>query len=160
MNAISALGRYCHPGVSVDAQRICSIFGNLASHWIGSATGQARVAEPMAALFQLYQRCHVEDWNGEDADAISFEALEEASKLLGLLPSSIPTPEFLPEPTGAIAFEWYQGRNRVYLLSISGKKTIEFARLLGYGNEIHGKTNFEDSLPQVIQDQLREFFRQ
>ena len=160
MNAMSALGRHYHTGVSVDAQRICNILGDLALHWIGSATGQARMAEPMVALYELYQRCRVEDWNGEDAEAISFEALAEAEKLLSLLPSSIPTPELLPEPTGSIAFEWYQGRNRVYVLSTSGKKAIEFAGLFGYGNEIHGKTNFEDALPPVIQDQLREFFKQ
>ena len=160
MNAIAALGRYHHPGVSPDALRISGIFGKLASHWLGSATGQSRIAEPTAALIELYQRCRVADWNGEDADAITIEVLVEAKKLLDLLPSSIPTPEFLPEPTGAIAFEWYQGRNRVYVLSVSGNKTIEFAGLLGLGNEIHGKANFEESLPQIIQGQLREFFRQ
>jgi hypothetical protein len=160
MNTMGALGRYSHPGVSVDAQRICNILGDLALHWIGSATGQARIAEPLAALYQLYERCQVQDWDGEDAEAISFEALIEAEKLLRLLPSSIPMPEFLPEPTGSIAFEWYRGRNHVYVLSIAGKKAIEFAGLLGQGNEIHGRTNFEDSLPPAIQAQLREFFRQ
>ena len=159
MNAIS-LGRYCPTGVSIDAQRISNILGSLTSHWIGSATGQARIADPVAALFDLYGRCRVNDWDGEGADAISFEALAEASQLISLLPSSIPTPEFLPEPSGAIAFEWYQGRNRVYVLSISGKKKIEFAGLLGYGNEIHGKANFEGCLPSIIQNQLREFFKQ
>ncbi len=168
MNAISVLGHYSssvgiptvtYRGVSVDAQRICNMFNDLALHWTTSATGQARITDPLIALYQLYERCQVENWDGEGAEVISFEALAEAEKLLSLLPSSIPTPEFLPESTGSIALEWYQGRNRIYVLSISGKKTIEFAGLFGYGNEIHGRINFEDSLPPMIQDHLRDFFR-
>lgn len=169
MNAITALGRCAsspatlritHPGVSVDAQRICHLLGDLALHWIGSATGQTRFGEPLMALNQIYQRCQMEDWDGEDAEPISLEALIEAEKLFGFLPSSIPAPEFLPEATGSIAFEWYRGRNNVYVLSVSGQKTIEFAGLFGYGNELHGKVNFEDSLPSMIRDHLQEFFKQ
>ena len=169
MTAISAFGPYAsgaaalgstYPGVSIDAQKICHMLGDLAVHWIGSATGQTRFGEPLLALFQLYQRCRAEDWNGEGGKAISLETLMEAQKLLSLLPLSLPTPEFLPEATGAIAFEWYRGRNRVYVLSVSGAKTIEFAGLFGHGSELHGKANFEDSLPPIIQEHLREFFRQ
>lgn len=169
MTAISAFRPYAsgaaavgttHPGVSVDAQRICHMLGNVAVHWIGSATGQTRFGEPLLALIQLYQRCQAGDWDGEGGEAISIETLVEGQKLLSLLPLSLPTPDFLPEATGAIAFEWYRGRDRVYVLSVSGAKTIEFAGLFGHGNELHGKVNFEDSLPSIIREHLREFFRQ
>lgn len=169
MTAISALGHYSsgaaalratYPGVSGDARKIRDMLGNLALHWIGSATGQMRFGEPLLALYQLYKRCQADDWDGEDGEAISLDTLMEAEKLLGSLPSSVPMPEFLPEATGAIAFEWYRGRDRVFVISVSGAKTIEFAGLFGHGNELHGKTNFEDSLPSIIQGHLREFFRQ
>lgn len=168
MNTVGVLSHYSsrigalnitHPGVSVDAQRICNILGDVALHWIASATGQARIADPLLYLYQLYERCQGKGWDGEDAEAIPFAAVGEAEKLLNVLPSSIPAPEILPEPTGSIALEWYQRRDRVYVLSVSGKKGIEFAGLLGRGNEIHGRVNFEDSLPPMIQDHLREFFR-
>jgi len=111
-------------------------------------------------LHQLFKRCQAADWDGEGGAEISLDTLMEAEKLLGLLPSSVPAPEFLPEAMGTIAFEWYRGPSRVYVVSVSGAKTIEFAGLFGHGNELHGKTNFEDALPSIVQGHLREFFRQ
>jgi hypothetical protein len=153
-----ALGT-AYPGVSLDAQRIRGKLADVALHWVGSAAGQICFGEPLLALIQLFQRCQEPNWDREGADPISLGTILEAQKLLSLLPSSIPTPEVLPESTGAIAFEWYRGRNRVYVISVSGKKTIEYAGLFGLGNEFHGKANFEDCLPSIIQDHLQEFYR-
>ena len=147
------------PGVSGDAQRICVLLGDVALHWIASATGQARIADPLITLYRLYEQCREEHWDGENAEAIPLAAVVEAQQLITLLPSSVPAPELLPEPTGSIALEWYKRRDHVYVLSVYGKKTIEFAGLLGRGNEVHGRVNFEESLPPMIQDHLREFFR-
>jgi len=167
MNAIATFGHYptgagtfgaIPPGVSVDAQSICRKLLDVGQYWIASASGQSRYGEPMLALFELYERCRESDWDGEGADPISIEALLEANKLLSSLPSSMPTPEFLPEASGSIAFEWYRGRNKVYVISVSGTKTIEYAGLFGYGNETHGKVNFEDSMPLMIRNHLLQFF--
>jgi hypothetical protein len=168
MTTMSALARYAagpmafgsaYPGVSVDAQRIYDMLGRVAQHWVGSATGQICFAEPLMALNQIYQRCQASNWDGEGADPILLETVLEAHKLFSLLPSSVPTPELLPESTGAIAFEWYRGRNRVYVISVCGRKSIEFAGLYGLGNEVHGKVNFEDCLPVAIQDHLQELYK-
>lgn len=156
-SGLGALGA-TSTGVSGDAQRICSLLGDIASHWIESATGQARIADPLISLYRLHEQCREENWDGENAQPIPLSAVVEAQKLLTLLPSSIPAPELLPEPTGSIALEWYQRRDHVYVLGVYGKKTLEFAGLLGRGNEIHGRLNFEDSLPPIIQDHLRRFF--
>ena len=146
-------------GVSDAAIRIHEILGRTTLHLVNSATGQARIGDPISALYELYDQCNVQNWDGEGAEAIPFDAVEEAEQLLYLLPSSIPTPEFVPEPTGAIAFEWYQARDRLYLLSVDGTKSIQFAALIGRGNELHGRVNFEGTLPSIIIGHLRMFFR-
>lgn len=147
------------PGVSDAAQIICRLLGATATHRITSATGQARIAEPVASIYDLYERCGTPNWDGDGAAAISSDAVDEAEQLIYLIPSSIPIPEFVPEPTGGIALEWYQGRDRLYLLSVSGAKSIEFAALMGRGNEFHGRVNFEGSLPVIVLDHLKLFFR-
>lgn len=168
MTAFSAVTQYptgarCwssrQSGVSDAALKIHEILGKTTLHLVSSATGQARIGDPISALYDLYEQCHTQNWDGEGAEPILFDAVEEAEQLLYLLPSSIPTPEFVPEPTGAIAFEWYQGRDRVYLLSVDGTQSIQFAALMGQGNELHGRTNFVGTLPPMILHHLRLFFR-
>jgi len=147
------------PGVSDAAKRISEILQTAVRGFVVSATGQARIADPMAGLVELYTECGQENWDGEGAKAISPSVLEEALMLLLILPSTIPVPEFVPERSGRIAFEWYQSPDRVYLLSTGGNRELEFAGLLGRGNEMHGKCNFAGALPGMIADHLKAFFR-
>ena len=49
-------------------------------------------------LFQVYQECSEENWDGYDAQLISKETYLEAEKLIRLLPSHIKEPEIVPEP--------------------------------------------------------------
>ncbi len=144
--------------VSDDARVIFGIFDALANSWTSSATGQAQMAEPQAALFRLYEECRADNWDGEGAKAIRMLALFEAQRLLTILSGVWPIPEFLPEPSGAIAFQWYISHDRIFVCSVAGKGDIEFAGLFGEGNETHGKALFTDTLPRVIETHLRDFF--
>lgn len=169
MTAIGAIAQYSprlhsrwpalQSGVSDAAEIICKLIGATTAHLVTSATGQTRIADPVASLYDLYEQCAQANWDGEGAKGISYDAVEEAEQLIYLLPSYVPIPEFVPEPTGAIALEWYQGRDRVYLLSVDGTNSLQFAALLGRGNELHGRVNFQDGLPAMILDHLKVFFR-
>lgn len=168
MSAFAAVAGNCfpsgswkadQPGVSDAAKRISEILHTAVRGYVVSATGQARISDPIAGLDQLYMECEQENWDGEGAKAISPNVLEEAQMLLLVLPSTIPVPEFVPERSGRIAFEWYRSPDRVYLLSTGGNRELEFAGLLGRGNEIHGKCNFAGALPGMIADHLKAFFR-
>ena len=147
------------PGVSDAAKRIGEILHTAVTGLVVSATGQARIADPIAGLETLYEECQQANWNGEGAKPITLDVLEEAQLLLLLLPSTTPVPEFVPERSGRIAFEWYQSPDRVYLLSSGGTRELEFAGLFGRGNEIHGKCNFNGALPGMIAEHLSTFFR-
>lgn len=150
------------PGVSDTAERIESrirdILGSTLTGIIASATGQARIADPIGRLDDLLAECNMAGWDGEEAKPVSSPAYLEARTLLLLLPSMIQVPEFVPERSGRIAFEWYLSPERVYLLSIGGTGELEFGGLFGRGNEIHGKCNFSGSLPGMVAHHLSTLF--
>ena len=150
--------KYMQPGVSDAAERISAILSSALVELGSSATGQAHIADPIAHLQDLFSECRESNWDGEGATPISAAANQEARALLLLLPSTIEPPEFVPEPSGRIALEWYRAPDHVYLLSTDGTGELEFAGIFGAGNEIHGKCNFSGALPTMISDHLRLFF--
>jgi len=138
-------------GVSSDADRLGHILGMLVSQSAQSATAQRWIDGPLESLIEISKDCATANWNGEGALAIGEPALNEACDLLTLLPSSIPSPTIFAEPTGGIAFEWYKSPTKILILSVNGTRCIQFAALLGDGDEAHGKTNFSGSLPRAAQ---------
>lgn len=157
-NSISAW-RSSQPGVSEAAVRIQSGIQKIIAGFVSSATGQRRLGEPLGALASLYDECQEANWDDEGANPIPYAAYEEAENLLLSLPTTVPVPEFVPERSGRIAFEWYKRPDCVYLLSTAGNNELEFAAYFGRGFEIHGKCPFTDTFPSVILDHLREFQR-
>jgi len=147
------------PGVSEAAQKIQDVMRLVVASFVSSATGQRRLGDPLSALETLYEECSRVNWDGEGAGAITPDTYEEAQNLLLLLPTTVPVPEFLPERSGRIAFEWYKRPNCVYVLSTGGNKELEFAGLFGPGIEIHGKCPFSDAFPSMILDHLRDLQR-
>lgn len=101
-------------------------------------------------LEDLFVGCSVNNWDSEGAEPISSATLLEARTLLHLLPERIMTPDFIPERSGRISFEWYEDSERVYLLGIGGTGELVFAGMFGRGNEIHGKCSFSGILPKIV----------
>jgi hypothetical protein len=109
-------------------------------------------------LNETYEECLEEDWDGYNANPISREAYLEAINFLEMLPFSLPIPDILPEPDGGIGLEWYKKGNYVFIASVSGNNTINYAGLFGESNEIHGKEYFGDSIPNVIIESIQRLF--
>lgn len=109
------------------------------------------------SLNELFIECSRADWDSYGAVAISEDAYEEAKKIIALLPSSIPMPEILAEPTGDIGFEWHKGKGQVFAFSVRGKHLIIFAGIIA-GNKIHGSEYFEDTIPLMIRQYLRRLY--
>lgn len=147
-------------GASIDSEKIGQMFRNLLVHNLDSATGQARIADPQSDLIRLYQESNFDNWDGEGAKPITPETLREAQRLLEVIPSSVRLPELLAEPSGAIAFEWYLSPSRVYVLSLSGRRRLEYAGLLGNGGETHGHWFYGGELPRLAGEHLRELLTQ
>lgn len=117
---------------------------------IDKVTGNQEISTSLISLQELYKEYSLPDWDGYDAQPIPKAAYEEAKRFLKMLPSGIPMPEVMPEPTGSIAFEWYQTPERVLVASISGNHTIEYAGLFGNGNKSYGAEGLKDVVPNTF----------
>ncbi len=115
------------------------------------------LGEMRCSLTEIYRECSITDWDGYGARAITKDAYEEAKKIIDLLPSSIPVPEIVAEPTGDIGFEWYKEKGQVFALSVSGKHLIIYAGIFA-GNKVHGSEYFGETLPPVIKQHLRRLY--
>lgn len=109
------------------------------------------------ALNELYRECSQPDWDGYGAAAISQDAYEEAEKIISLLPSSIPIPEIVAEPTGDIGFEWHKEIGQVFAFSVRGNHIIIFAGIIA-GNKVHGSEYFDDTIPLMIRQYLKRLY--
>lgn len=145
-------------GTSVDADRIASKFLDFLCRYTDSATGNKRIAEPRQAIYDVQLKCNEANWGGEEEQPISRESALRAEELLLALPSYLPVPEIFPDPTGAISFEWYRRPKHRLVLSIYPTGIVEFAGLLGVGNEVYGSARLEGGLPNILRSQLRELF--
>lgn len=145
-------------GASDDAARIATQFREFFGRFIQSATGSERVLEPRQAILDLIAQCGKSNWDGQGAERIPQEAAARAIEILMVLPSYLPVPEIFADPTGAISFEWYRRPKHRIVLSIYGTGVIEFAALLGVGNEVYGEARMEGGLPETIRAHLRQLF--
>jgi hypothetical protein len=101
-------------------------------------------------LYRIYRECSESDWDNDGANPINEQTFLEAIMLLDQLPSELPLPEIIPEPTGNIALEWYKGKRHVYVISVGGKSTIEYAGLFGRHSKTYGAEYFSAELPSLI----------
>jgi len=105
-------------------------------------------------LRETYQECYEENWDGYNALPISQATYDEAVRFLNALPSWLPIPEIVPEPSGDIGFEWNFGKDRILAASVNGTNHITYAGLLGTGNKAHGTEVFDGSFPQILVDHI------
>ncbi len=113
--------------------------------------------EALERLEEVFQECSEEGWDGYDAEPITEETYLEAKRFVEALPLFIPKPEITPEPSGEIGLEWSQGRNRVFVVSVSGRNELVYAGVFGI-NEIHGVEYFGDFLPAIILENLKRLY--
>ena len=146
------------PGASEDAARIALQLRDFFGRFIQSATGSERVLEPRQLILDIVARCGKENWNEEGAERITDEAGARAIEILVALPQYLPVPDIFPDPTGAISFEWYRRPKHRLVLSIYGRGSVEFAALLGAGNEVFGEARMDGGLPEIVRAHLKQLF--
>lgn len=125
-------------------------------------TESVTIGRPLEAaiesLLEVYEESSKADWDGYGASPVTEDAFHEARKLIQLLPSSVPVPEILAEPTGEIGLEWYRGRHLTFVVSCGGGNILTYAGIFGI-NKIHGTEYFGGSLPSIIVQNLRRLYQ-
>ena len=103
-------------------------------------------------------RCREPNWDGEGADAVTGDVLDEAMKIAIMLPPSFPFPEVEADPDGSITFVWRPKRNHMFLLSVHGRRHLAYAGFSGTRSEVHGTETIGTSLPSVVVSYLRKLY--
>jgi len=116
------------------------------------------VDDAIKELYEIYIENSEDDWDGYGAAALSYDAYFEASKILMIIPTSLPMPEVAAEPDGGIGLEWYKEKGYSFVISVNGKGIISYAGLFGSGNETYGSESFSGLLPKTIIDGLRRLY--
>ncbi len=96
-------------------------------------------------------------WDGYGANAISRRTVARAIAFLLTIPSSVPGPDIVPEPTGTIAFEWQTAGSSVFSVSVMEGYLLAYAGLYGVGRS-YGTEVFVDEFPRSFLDQLRRLY--
>lgn len=109
------------------------------------------------AIIETYIDCSLENWDGYGADPVSIDSVNEAREFISLLPLFFPKPEVVAEPSGEIGLEWYNEKNKIFVLSFNGRKMIAYAGIFG-SNKTHGVEYFENSIPSIITDSLKRLY--
>ncbi len=137
-------------GVSDVAKKLASKFADYNSSRLMTITGSQEESLPSKAFEGLLEIL-------EEGEQISFEIFSESISFLKNLPVNFEIPDIAQEPSGAIMFEWYKSPYKVFVISINGTNTLEFAALAGRGNELHGKMNYAGEMPVQIKTALEIF---
>ena len=101
-------------------------------------------------LAAVYAECSQDNWDGYGAAGVAESTYKEAVRFLTLLPSTIKTPEIVPEPKGAIAFEWRRRKNFTLVVAVSGRQIVSYAGLFGPRSTGYGTDHFGDAIPGTV----------
>lgn len=142
---------------SQDASLLRKAFSDLRDYFTSAAIWQLKQEPLNASLISLSEVAAEPIQYDEDFITPSTGAIKEATQLLQVLPEEMCRPDISTEPSGAIAFEWYKSPSQTFVLSSNGTGSIEYAALLGPGNEIYGKINFVGDLPLPLRQLLSLF---
>jgi hypothetical protein len=141
-------------GVSQDFNVLSGMYQEALDHILESSTESERLRKAIVALQELHERCGEANWDGHGAEPISEQAFRNAKEFLWVLPSVIPVPEIIAEPSGEVAFEWYINPRQVFVASVSEARTLTYAGLFG-PNKASGEEQFVESVPSAIVQNIR-----
>ena len=94
----------------------------------------------------IHNRCREIGWDGEDAQPVTTAACIDALRLMEIIPSEVPIPEIVPEPTGDITLEWYQDQWHILTLTLGGDGMVVYSGLYGLDDRSHGVKPLQRSL--------------
>lgn len=146
-------------GVSGDSDDLSGIIYGIRQHFM-LPLSRSKLLGLWDELDRLGEQCREPNWDGYGAKPIGQRALVEAKILVRSLPSSIVAPEIVPEPSGAIGFEWRQDNQQTLILSVFGEGEIQYAAILAGGTRKYGAERFSGEIPDFLATILVGHFTQ
>lgn len=140
--------------------------------WSDAASYPIRIARPITPegqlvdrrvqqAFQLDQQYRAQmrseyldyledDWDGEGASAISYDALVNANSFLAQAIASGRVPEISPEADGFIQLEWYTRPDCVFSVSFGPSNVIAYSGIFGEDSGVYGTEDISRGVPEAI----------
>lgn len=109
-------------------------------------------------ILELFHENNYKGWDGYDASPVMRASVEQAIRLVELLPSDLPLPEITADPEGEITLEWYANGNS-YTISCGVKDKISYAAIFKDGSEHHGKEPYAAQLTTTTLTFIKKVYR-
>ncbi|MCY4524691.1 MAG: hypothetical protein OXB84_08135 [Halobacteriovoraceae bacterium] len=153
--ALGATTRDVASGVGVEAIEILRTLVDLNLHAQKSVTlgTQTRLLNEIESLKTGFSE---EGWDGYDALPISPEATNSAMAFAQQLPDAIVTPEITPENDGGVSFDWSNGKDLMFSISVLSRNII-YAGIIG-SQKFHGESPFVREIPENVVKVLTDYF--
>jgi len=136
-------------GVSDSASEIWRDTENIRNYFAGSITFGEHLAKVLEGLLKAREEHSVDNWDGYGAKAINIGSYNYALSFSLSLPPSFPVPEIYVNPDGYVTFEWYEGKRKVFSISIGNRNELAYAGLYG-GSKIYGVEYMYEEIPENI----------
>lgn len=146
-------------GVSEEANNLQKRFEDAISYLFQSQALGESLRKNLENLQEIVQQASIPNWDGYDALPVNQLAHYKAEQFLKALPLSIPNPEIGVDPDGEVSFEWYNGPNNIFSVSVSEVGKLTYAGIFGLSKG-HGLEYFEDKIPRAIMNNLQRLWHE
>ena len=105
------------------------------------------------AIDELRRTAKEPNWDSEDAEPVSDEALSVALKVAATLPRNLPAPDIYPDPEGRIEFDWALDNGTSFTLTVGPKGDAAMSARRTKGGFLRGWSKNDDdndALPDLV----------
>lgn len=148
---------YVSSGVSESAVEIQEATMNLKFDFARSVTFGEHIAKMLDSLIIACEEYSRENWDGYNAKAINMESYRNAVNFALSLPFNIPNPDIYVAPNGEVTFEWYEGKRKIFTISIGKENELTFAGLYGASKE-YGVEYIIQDIPESILERINKLY--
>ena len=128
--------------VSAEANAVRTLAGGLIDSVEQSAALFGNKARAISELWQIFNECSTDDWDGYSARAIELFSVYNAIAFIRSLPSAIAMPETGPDLDGSILLDWHKTRSRLFSVNVGPTSRVSYAWLDGTDRG-HGAADFD-----------------
>jgi len=143
--------------MSESANAVQNQFRKLQTDFAWTITFGEHLTKILENLLEVKAEHSVDNWDGYGAKAIDDESYKNAFNFALSLPTNLPIPEIYVEPDGEVAFEWYEGKRKVFSISIGSKNHLVYAGLFG-ASKTYGVEYFYDDVPEIILSNIHRLY--
>lgn len=108
-------------------------------------------------ISDIYDKCRLDNWDGDGASAISLAAYMHTLQLLSDIPFDFPLPSARPDTDGYIELEWYQA-GRSFSILIGPHPVLFWAGYYSQDKRRSGRDPFDGTFPSDLITEVKKVY--